>query len=478
MFLKNIGVLGFDPLEKVILAALVTEEPILIIGRPGTDKANLLVYISQALGLSCKKVNAAMTSKLEITGMPVVKDNDDKITFISAPYSVWKKQALVFDLLNEAKPICMSVISSILFEKQINGYPMETLQYRWATMENTDLFNSDMTAFKRRNIYLEEELVENFAFIIEAPTWDNFSVEEKLEGFISGFTHPVKELNNELIAFISKLKPLYEEQLLFPKPKLAAYACLVTSLLNEGGVYVSVQRSLQLLRNLVALDLVHEHWNVQEKKDEMGDTLLLGLTNTLIQKAFHEKIPDRLIQAIHRNMMQQLFNEKQENDWIGIFMKAGLTEKIDMLFDNTVDKDLKSLAFIHFFNHSTITERAMLVFSAQPILHRFDILNEEAFNMLTKCFKEILHVDGEIKWLEFSRNMEKGNLVWSNCQVYLLTLPGGQTSKRYKRAYQFFIYLMTHDKLIIDPAFVEEALNDCFEKCQMILKFRKQEKLS
>ena len=478
MFLKNIGVLGFDPLEKVILAALVTEEPILIIGRPGTDKANLLVYISQALGLSFKKVNAAMTSKLDLTGMPVVKDNDDKITFISAPDSVWKKQALVFDLLNEAKPICMSVISSILFEKQINGYPMETLQYRWATMENTDLFNSDMTAFKRRNIYLEEELVENFAFIIEAPTWDHFSVEEKLEGFISGFTHPVKELNNELIAFISKLKPLYEEQLLFPKPKLAAYACLVTSLLNEGGVYVSVQRSLQLLRNLVALDLVHEHWNGEENKDKLGDTLLLGLTNTLTQKAFHEKIPDRLIQAIHRNMMQQLFNEKQENDWIGIFMKAGLTEKIDMLFDNTVDKDLKSLAFIHFFNHSTITERAMLVFSAQPILHRFDILNEEAFNMLTKCFKEILHVDGEIKWLEFSRNMEKGNLIWSNCQVYLLTLPGGQTSKRYKRAYQFFIYLMTHDKLIIDPRYVEEALNDCFEKCQMILKFRKQEKLS
>ena len=478
MFLKNIGVLGFDPLEKVILAALVTEEPILIIGRPGTDKANLLVYISQALGLSFKKVNAAMTSKLEITGMPVVKDNDDKITFISAPYSVWKKQALVFDLLNEAKPICMSVISSILFEKQINGYPMETLQYRWATMENTDLFNSDMTAFKRRNIYLEEELVENFAFIIEAPTWDNFSVEEKLEGFISGFTHPVKELNNELIAFISKLKPLYEEQLLFPKPKLAAYACLVTSLLNEGGVYVSVQRSLQLLRNLVALDLVNEHWNEEENKDKMGDTLLLGLTNTLTQKAFHENIPDRLIHAIHRNMMQQLFNEKQENDWIGIFMKAGLTEKMDMLFDNTVDKDLKSLAFIHFFNHSTITERAMLVFSAQPILHRFDILNEEAFNMLTKCFKEILHVDGEIKWLEFTGNMEKGNLVWSNCQVYLLTLPGGQTSKRYKRAYQFFIYLMTNDKLIIDPAFIEVALNDCFEKCQMILKFRKQEKLS
>jgi hypothetical protein len=133
-------------------------------------------------------------------------------------------------------------------------------------------------------------------------------VEEKLDGLISGVTQATKSLNNELIAFINKLKPLYEEQLLFPKPQIAAYACFVTSLLNEGGVYVSVQRSLQLLRNLIALDLVHEHWQGEENKDNIGDILLLGLKNTLIQKAFHEKIPDRLIQAIHRNMMQQLFN--------------------------------------------------------------------------------------------------------------------------------------------------------------------------
>jgi hypothetical protein len=38
--------------------------------------------------------------------------------------------------------------------------------------------------------------------------------------------------------------------------------------------------------------------------------------------------------------------------------------------------------------------------------------------------------------------------------------------------------LLTHDKLIIDPGYVEMELNDCFEKCQMILKFKKQEKLS
>ena len=478
MFLKNIGVLGFDPLEKVILAALLTEEPMLIIGKPGTDKANLLAYISQALGLSFKKVNAALTCKLALTGMPVIKDNEDKITFIRSRSSVWKDEALVFDLINETKPKCFGLISSILFDKQIYGYSLDKLQYRWATMEDTNLFNRDMTAFKRQNIYLEEELVENFGFIIDAPTWESFSVEEKNEGFLTGFTQPVREINEELIAFINKLKPLYEEQLLFPKIQLAGYASQVTSMMNKGGVYISVQRSMHLLRNFIALDLVNEYWPAKGHKENIGDILLLGLTCSLSQKAFQEKLPTRLLKAIHQNTMQIIFNENQENDWIGYFMKAGLTKKIEMLFDEKVDKDLKSLTFIHFFNHSSITERAILVFSAHPILERFDVLNDEAFNMLTHCFKEILHVDGELKWLEFDVHKEKGNLVWSNCQAYLLSLPGGQTTKRYKRGYQFFIYLLTHDKLIIDPGYVEMELNDCFEKCQMILKFKKQEKLS
>lgn len=37
-FLKRLGVYGFEPVEKVILAALITMDPLLLIGRSGTGK--------------------------------------------------------------------------------------------------------------------------------------------------------------------------------------------------------------------------------------------------------------------------------------------------------------------------------------------------------------------------------------------------------------------------------------------------------
>ena len=50
-YLRELGVFGFDDVEVVILAALVTEDPLLLIGRSGTGEAFLLNSLSEALGL-------------------------------------------------------------------------------------------------------------------------------------------------------------------------------------------------------------------------------------------------------------------------------------------------------------------------------------------------------------------------------------------------------------------------------------------
>ena len=47
--LRNIGVIGLSELEPVILAALATEEPLLLIGPHGTGKSLLLTKIAEAL---------------------------------------------------------------------------------------------------------------------------------------------------------------------------------------------------------------------------------------------------------------------------------------------------------------------------------------------------------------------------------------------------------------------------------------------
>ena len=47
--LLELGVFVFDPVELVILAALVSEDPLLLIGRSGTGKTFLLNSLSEAL---------------------------------------------------------------------------------------------------------------------------------------------------------------------------------------------------------------------------------------------------------------------------------------------------------------------------------------------------------------------------------------------------------------------------------------------
>ena len=46
--LADLGVYGFDRHETTILAALVTEDPLLLVGRSGTGKTFLLNTLSEA----------------------------------------------------------------------------------------------------------------------------------------------------------------------------------------------------------------------------------------------------------------------------------------------------------------------------------------------------------------------------------------------------------------------------------------------
>ncbi len=47
-FFNRLGVYGFDPVEPLVIAALVSGDPLLLIGKGGTGKTFLLNSISEA----------------------------------------------------------------------------------------------------------------------------------------------------------------------------------------------------------------------------------------------------------------------------------------------------------------------------------------------------------------------------------------------------------------------------------------------
>ncbi len=65
--------------QVALLAALVTEDPLLLIGRAGTGKTYLLNSISEALGLEHRHYNASLIAFDDLVGFPYPDDARERI---------------------------------------------------------------------------------------------------------------------------------------------------------------------------------------------------------------------------------------------------------------------------------------------------------------------------------------------------------------------------------------------------------------
>ena len=68
--LSSIGLFGLLDLEPIILAALVTEAPLLLIGPHGTGKSLLLTRIAEVLGLEFRHYNSSLLNFDDLVGFP------------------------------------------------------------------------------------------------------------------------------------------------------------------------------------------------------------------------------------------------------------------------------------------------------------------------------------------------------------------------------------------------------------------------
>ena len=84
------GRLWVRRVQPVILAALVTEDPLLLIGASGTGKTYLLNSISEALNLEHRHYNASLISFDDLVGFPYPDPEGTGVSFLETPATVWK----------------------------------------------------------------------------------------------------------------------------------------------------------------------------------------------------------------------------------------------------------------------------------------------------------------------------------------------------------------------------------------------------
>ena len=93
---RALGLQGLDRLATVLVAALATEEPLLLIGPHGTAKTLLLTRIATTLGLSFRHYNASLLNFDDLVGFPLPGKNG-ALEYVKTPAAIWGAGAVIFD---------------------------------------------------------------------------------------------------------------------------------------------------------------------------------------------------------------------------------------------------------------------------------------------------------------------------------------------------------------------------------------------
>jgi MoxR-like ATPase len=119
-FLAALGIVGVQAIEPVLIAALLSGEPLLLIGPHGMGKSYLLSRLCQALGLDWRHYNASMLNFDDLVGYPL-PDGHGSLEYIQTPSSIWGAQAVFVDEISRCRPDLQNKLFPIIHERRVQG---------------------------------------------------------------------------------------------------------------------------------------------------------------------------------------------------------------------------------------------------------------------------------------------------------------------------------------------------------------------
>ena len=135
MILKQLGVFGWQEAdENLLLASLLTGDPLLLIGNHGCAKTHVANKVAQALGRRFLVYDASKAMFEDVLGYPnVEKLKHGVVEYVPSPVTIWDKELVLIDELNRAVPELQSKWLEIIRSRKIMGFPTQ-VKWVWAAM--------------------------------------------------------------------------------------------------------------------------------------------------------------------------------------------------------------------------------------------------------------------------------------------------------------------------------------------------------
>jgi len=448
--LSRLGVFGFDPLEPLILAALVTEDPLLLIGPSGTGKTFLLNSLSEAMGLEHRHYNASLISFDDLVGFPYPDKDGAGVRFLQTPATVWGAKSVLIDEISRCKPEHQNRLFSLVCERRIQGVPLPDLVYRWAAMNpcSSDQGGADDYAGSEA---LDPALADRFALFIEAPDWSGLSEAERLLVAAPAGEGLVTKDGGALRQDVAGWKSSFDAGVADCPDDVIRYVTTAVTALNSAGIRISPRRSRFMTRGLFAASVV---------TGQLSEGLCrLLLQSSLPQVCWGEKPPREAVLAAHRLAWDVI--RDPDRSWLPAFLAEGaLPRKLEILLDDCRSADQGTQAVAEFLAMSPPERAAAFAFAVYPAAASGKLpVGAEGVNDLGKRASPFLSASGLVSWAErlAEKDTDHPDLV-----RYAAALDG-LTGGRAERAKQFFNGCLVRKCKVADPASLESEIQQCVE---------------
>ncbi len=449
--LQRLGVYGYDAVEPIVLAALVTEDPLLLIGKAGTGKTYLLNSLSEALGLEHRHYNASLISFDDLVGFPYPDSDYQDIRYLETPATVWQAESVLIDEISRCKPEHQNRLFSLVHERRIQGLAMTKLRYRWAAMNPCSADQGGADVYEGSQA-LDQALADRFAFVVEVPDWADLSDADRLrvsdprgEGTLSDDGGLLKER-------IAQARSLFE-QLLHQLPSaLQQYAVIACTLLNDADIRLSPRRVRQLTRNLLAVTALNN--------GACDESLFrLALEASIPHLAWGQRPDESTLQAAHHTAWEATFSKGSEKWLNALLLESSLPRRIQKLLNEAPDPDTGTLAVTRTLASEPPGRRALFAYALYPALIecKESPIGHEGIHELGKLCSQIVDVDGSIDWQERISDAGTQHPQFAQLSQILASLRG----KQRERTTQFFYYLLVNHIQIATPNVYAKELHQC-----------------
>jgi MoxR-like ATPase len=447
-YLVGLEVFGFDKVEPAILAALVTEDPLLLIGRSGTGKTFLLNSLSEELGLEHRHYNASLISFDDLVGFPFPDAENGGVKFLETPATVWGAESVLVDEISRCKPEHQNRLFSLVHERKIQGIPLTRLRYRWAAMNPVTNDQAGLEEYAGSEP-LDPALADRFSLLVWAVDWDDLSDEERLKVADPGGEGKKSDDGGKLKKQLGLWRKEFLRQQKNCPEFILIYTTTVINALNGAGVRISPRRSRLMARSLLASEII--------SGGSSSRLFKLILSCSVPHVAWGEEVAAQVISAAHRAGWDTA--QETEGKWIHAFMaERSLPKKLGILLEKCKNHDEGSQAIAQFIATDPKDRVAAFAFSVCPaaVMGKLPI-GTEGVNDLSRVATPVLSVDGNVRWQERRSAKDTQHPELDRFVRVTNKLKLG----RRERAEQFFNWCLVEDIKPENPAAIEKEINGC-----------------